>query len=178
MSDEDEEEGGDETEEDGEGDGEGGGRSFSPLRIGLFVGVPVLLIVGGLVAAYLFGVFDGLLGGEEEVVEEEAPILVEPVAFVEMEPITVNLAADGGQRALLQLSMSLEVANEEVAAAVEAILPRVVDSFQVFLRELRIEDLAGTRGAYRLKEELLTRVNAAAAPLRVEDVLFREMLVQ
>ena len=31
---------------------------------------------------------------------------------------------------------------------------------------------------YRLREELLTRVNAATAPVRVKDVLFKEMLVQ
>ena len=31
---------------------------------------------------------------------------------------------------------------------------------------------------YRLREELLTRVSAAASPTTVYDVLFREMLIQ
>ena len=31
---------------------------------------------------------------------------------------------------------------------------------------------------YRLREELLRRVNLAARPARVKDVLFKEMLVQ
>ena len=92
--------------------------------------------------------------------------------------MTVNLASTGNQRALLQLTMSLELANAAVKPQVEAALPRVIDQFQVFLRDLRVEDLAGTRGTYRLKEEMLARANAALAPIKVSDVLFREMLVQ
>ena len=57
-------------------------------------------------------------------------------------------------------------------------MPRIMDNFQVYLRELRIEDLKGSAGMYRLREELLTRVNAAAAPAKIQDVLFKEILVQ
>ena len=46
------------------------------------------------------------------------------------------------------------------------------------LREMRVEDLSGSAGIYRLREELLDRVNVAARPVVVNDVLFREMLVQ
>ena len=60
----------------------------------------------------------------------------------------------------------------------QAVMPRIVDNFQVYLRELRVEDLRGSGGIYRLREELLARVNAAAAPIKVVDVLFKEMLVQ
>jgi flagellar FliL protein len=57
-------------------------------------------------------------------------------------------------------------------------LPRIVDNFQVYLRELRVDDLQGSAGMYRLREELLRRVNLAVRPARVKDVLFKEMLVQ
>ena len=40
------------------------------------------------------------------------------------------------------------------------------------------EDLRGSAGMYRLREELLMRVTEAAQPVRVHDVLFQEMLVQ
>ncbi len=46
------------------------------------------------------------------------------------------------------------------------------------MRELRLEDLGGSAGLFRLKEELLFRVNRAVEPVRVTDILFREMLVQ
>ena len=46
------------------------------------------------------------------------------------------------------------------------------------LRELRLDDLKGSAGVLRLKEELLRRVNVAAAPYKVRDVLLKEMIVQ
>jgi len=58
------------------------------------------------------------------------------------------------------------------------LLPRIIDNFQVYLRELRVGDLKGSAGIYRLREELLTRVNSAIAPSKVKGVLFKEMLVQ
>ena len=61
---------------------------------------------------------------------------------------------------------------------IEEMMPRIVDNFQVYLRELRVEDLKGSAGMYRLREELLKRVNVAVAPVKVNDVLFKEMLVQ
>ncbi len=60
----------------------------------------------------------------------------------------------------------------------ESILPRIVDNFQVYLRELRVEDLNGSAGLQRLREDLLLRVTNAAAPAVVKDVLFRELLIQ
>ena len=53
-----------------------------------------------------------------------------------------------------------------------------MDNFQVYLRELRPEELSGTKGIFRLKEELLVRVNNAVHPARVYDILFKEILVQ
>ena len=48
----------------------------------------------------------------------------------------------------------------------------------MYLRELRAQDLSGSAGLFRLKEELLVRLNTSVAPAEVKDVLFREMLVQ
>ena len=45
-------------------------------------------------------------------------------------------------------------------------------------RHLRPEDLRGSAGLYRLREELLARVNTSAQPAKVNDVLFKEMLIQ
>lgn len=170
-------EGGEGGEGEGGGEGGGGGRSFSPMKIILFVGVPLILLLSVGVTAYFMGWLSFLGGGEEEAeVQQAGP--VQAAVFIDLPRMTVNLATTGNQRALLQLAMSVEVANEQMRPAVEAVLPRVIDAFQIFLRDLRVEDLAGTRGTYRLKEEMLTRANAALAPMRIEDVLFREMLVQ
>ena len=72
----------------------------------------------------------------------------------------------------------MELENSGDIKRVETVMPRIMDNFQAYLRELRIEDLKGAAGMYRLREELLSRVNAALAPVKVHDVLFKEMLVQ
>jgi flagellar FliL protein len=57
-------------------------------------------------------------------------------------------------------------------------MPRVEDSLQVYVRELRASDLEGSAGIYRLREELLRRVNYAVYPVKVDAVLFKEFIVQ
>jgi flagellar FliL protein len=57
-------------------------------------------------------------------------------------------------------------------------MAKVIDAFQVYLRELRKSDLEGSAGIYRLKEELRRRINVAIFPAQVENILFREILVQ
>lgn len=93
-------------------------------------------------------------------------------------PMIVNLN-DGGQAgAFMKLTVALEVANQEMMLEIQPRMAKVVDAFQVYLRELRRSDLEGSAGVYRLKEELLRRVNVAIYPSHVESVLFKEILVQ
>ena len=98
--------------------------------------------------------------------------------FYPIPDIIVNIQTPDGTPAYLKLSVSLEVERPDAAAIIEPVLPRVVDQFQTYLRELRVEDIRGSAGVMRLKEELLRRVNLALAPLPVRDVLLREMIVQ
>ena len=72
----------------------------------------------------------------------------------------------------------LEVAEQKVVTQITPIMPRVMDAFQTYLRELRPSDLEGSAGLYRLKEELTRRVNASIAPARINAVLFKEIVVQ
>jgi flagellar FliL protein len=145
----------------------------------LMIILPVLLLVvgGGGAGAYFFLMKGDAAAGEHEVAEE-APLTPPEVAFSEIEKLTVNIQGADNVPAYLQLSVSLEMENEEQKAAMESLLPRIKDQFQAYLRELRLEDLKGSAGVLRIKEELLRRVNVAAAPYKVRDVLLKEMLVQ
>lgn len=144
----------------------------------LMIIVPALLLVvgGGGAGAYFF-LMPGNAAGEHDVAED-APLTPPNVAFSDIEKLTVNIQGADSVPAYLQLSVSLELENEEQKKAMEALLPRVRDQFQAYLRELRLEDLRGSAGVLRIKEELLRRVNVAAAPYKVRDVLLKEMLVQ
>jgi flagellar FliL protein len=95
-----------------------------------------------------------------------------------LEPMMVNLNSANGEQNYMKLTVALEVADEAMMTEIQPRLAKVVDAFQVYMRELRKSDLEGSAGIYRLKEELLRRVNLAVYPARIESVLFKEILVQ
>ncbi len=166
-----------------ESEGEAGKRRFpfnlsfklSFKKLAIFGG-GALLLVGLAGGAYFY--FFGSHGGDE-VAGEQAPA-VDPsdIAFFDLPDLLVNLSQQGDKPAYLKLKVSLEVHEPGSVAQLEELKTRIVDQFQLYLRELRIEDLQGSAGSFRLKEELLRRVNLAVRPVIVADVLFREMIVQ
>jgi flagellar protein FliL len=138
---------------------------------GLGAMVLLLLAGGGL---YFTGMLDRFTGHKSSA-EQVAP--PKPLAFYDLPDFLVNLNAGGKKTNFLKLTVSLQIDKPEDAPRLQAVLPRIIDNCQIFLRELRVEDLRGSGGIYRLREELLARVNAAS-PVKIEDVLFKEMLVQ
>lgn len=161
------------------------GESQGGLKKILLILVPFLLLgIGG--GLYFSGALDSVLGKDQEVASEidgETDIAEEErkgdgQGFVTMPDLLVNLASSSGQPHFLRLKVQLELYSVDDVAAIEAIAPRVIDRFQTFLREMRVEDLRGSAGIYRLRQELLYRVNKAAAPVEVKDVLFQEILMQ
>ncbi|MCA3629923.1 MAG: flagellar basal body-associated FliL family protein [Methylobacterium sp.] len=111
---------------------------------------------------------------------DKAAQLKKKAFFFDLPEITVNLASAPGQErpAYLRLKLALEVDDQKIIAEIQPLMPRVIDSLQVFLRELRPTDLEGSAGLYRLKEELVRRVNASIYPARIEAILFKDVLVQ
>jgi len=100
------------------------------------------------------------------------------ILFKDLERRTYNLKTDGSGSSFLTVTISLEVDRESYLADLDEKMPRILDELNIYMRELRPEDLDGAAGLFRLKEELLMRINQAVAPTRVKDVLFREFLIQ
>ena len=156
-------------------------RKLSGKRLVLFIILPLLVCIGGGVGLVFSGVPASLLGGgEEAAVQGEAEEAIEegPGIFYDLPEMLVNLNTSDRRQSFLAISVSLELSSAEDLPHIEQVMPRIIDNFQIYLRELRIDDLRGSAGLYRLREELLRRVNDAVRPVRVRDVLFREMLVQ
>jgi flagellar protein FliL len=112
--------------------------------------------------------------------EKPAPVAAKPPAFVDMPDVLVNLSGAGnnGRAQYLKAKIVLEVADQKIAEEIKPVLPRVLDSFQTYLREMRPTDLEGSAGLYRVRDELTRRVNLAVAPSRINAVLFKEIVVQ
>ncbi len=99
--------------------------------------------------------------------------------YYAMPDLIVNLAAVEGQREQsLKLDLVLESSDPRNFDAVPAAMPRIKDQLNSFLRELRVEDLNGSAGTYRLRRELMKRFNLVIAPAKVDAVLIEGMLIQ
>lgn len=169
-------------------------RPRSRRRLLLIVGAALVLLIAGGAGAYVSGVLDSVLGGKASSSAEMDPhaagngehgaaedghqeTVAAPVLF-DLPDFVVNLNVPGRKSRFLKLKSRLVLSSPEDAAAVERALPRIVDVFQVYLRELRPDDLRGSEGTYRLREALVRRVGAEIGAERVRDVLFVELFVQ
>ena len=130
--------------------------------------VAAVVLLGGGAGAYFF-----LFSAPPE---SESVADTNPAYDYDLPPMTVNLNSDKPE--FLKLTVSLELADKSMVEIVEPRMARVIDAFQVYLRELRRSDLEGSAGIYRLKEELRRRVNLAIYPAEVQGILFKEILVQ
>ncbi len=147
----------------------------------LLIGAGVLLLAGGGGAAWFMGVLPhGGRHGEAAHKEEPHAEATRPAApvFLDLPDIVANLNAGPRRASFIKLKAKLELARPEDQAIVQAAMPRVLDLFQTYLREMRPDELRGTAGTYRLREELIARSSIAAQPARVLNVLFTELLVQ
>lgn len=140
----------------------------------IIIAAAVLLLAGGGAGAY-FKFFAHSKHGDEHA---EAPP-AKPPLFLDVPEVLVNLAVAPGERPqFLKFKIVLEVKDAPLLALVQPNMPRIMDVFQTYARELRSADLNGSAGLFRLKEELTRRVNAAVSPAQINAVLFKEIVVQ
>ena len=156
------------------------------MKLIIMIVLPVLLLVGGGAGAYFMGMFGGEevaaeeLGAdaEMEVAEAVVPVMPEDIVFVDLPDLLLNLNVTGKRLRFLKVVTSLEVVNEEMAEIVRQMTPRILDNLHLYFRSVRPEELAGPGGVYRIKEDLLVRINDTIEPASIRDVLVKEMLVQ
>jgi flagellar FliL protein len=165
-----------ETQTEAEGEGKEAAaatkRKLPSLRV-------MLIAVGGLVALIGIGSYYLLFAGKSEA-KAAAVNEIKPPVFFDMPDVLVNLSGTGGgdRTQYLKVKVVLELPDQSLSAQIQPVMPRIMDTFQTYLRELRPTDLDGSAGLYRLKEELTRRVNVAIAPSRINAVLFKEIVIQ
>ena len=149
-----------------------------PLILGL-----VLALAGA--GGGFFVVSSGLIGGGDAnhaVAEDgggehdpaaggaEAPV---PPAFIPIEPMVISLQ---GAQKYLKFTAQIEV-DPARQAEVTAILPRIVDVLNGYLRAVDTPELADPAALMRLRAQMLRRVQVVAGPEAVRDLLIMEFVL-
>jgi len=98
--------------------------------------------------------------------------------FYDLPDIMVNIDSEGRAPAFLKTKIALQVARAEDANVIQGFLPRILDEAQLYLREIRLSTLKNPKTLERLRLEMLARARRVVRPIKVNDLLFREFLVQ
>ena len=139
-----------------------------------------LFVSGSVGGAYVAGLLDPLVGWLGETWEkiEETAMPPGPPVYFELPEMMVDLKPGKNRRFYITLIVVMELAGEEDKARLQEFQPRIIDSFQSYLRDQARADLVGKAGAERVRLELLTIVNDLMAPARARNVLFNKILLQ
>ena len=162
----------DDKDADAEGEAPATAKKFAlpSMKVMIIAGAGLVVLGGGGFAGWKF------FGPKND---KPDVAMAKPATFVDLPEVLVNLSNAGSDRTqYLKVKVTLEIPDKELVAQINPLMPRVMDAFQTYLRELRPTDLDGSAGLYRLKEELTRRVNTAVAPNKVTAVLFKEIVVQ
>lgn len=148
-------------------------KSKMPLIIGL-----VLALVGG--GGGFFAVQSGMLFAdpEEHVAEadshEDIPEMPD-VVFVPMDPVIINLGK-GAQNQYLRFRGELEVGGDS-EVEVAALLPRVMDVLNGYLRAVDVHELENPNALILLRAQMLRRIQIVTGEGRVKDLLIMEFVL-
>jgi flagellar FliL protein len=147
----------------------------------LLIAIPILLLGIG-AGGWFSGIIPSLIGAKSKVAKADPnkPVMVAaaPPVYVDIPEIISNLNVPGKRPSYLKLHAKLELGSKADEPGVAAAMPRIQDLFQTYLRDMRPEELRGSEGSYRLREELIDRATVAAAPAHVTDVLFLELIIE
>lgn len=150
----------------------------------VILGIVSILLIGAAVI-FFTPLGNGILGKNEAAEGEQASssekkkeIDITKVEFATLPEILINLRSSDGRSSFLKATFIIECPNEEVSKKIDKIKPLLVDQIQVYLRELEVEDLRGSAGMQRIRQELVTRSNALLTPEKINNILFKEFLVQ
>lgn len=146
----------------------------SPKKLILIVAMLVVVLGASGAGAWFF------LGGKDKskVAKHEPP---PPPVFVNMEPFTVNLQPDEGAQ-YLQVTMVLQVKNDETAESVKQHMPQVRSRLLMLLSSKQASEINSADGKHKLADEIVAQVRQPfskdAAPQEVGSVFFTDLVIQ
>jgi len=121
------------------------------------------------------GTEDPEYSGSEMMAGGDSKTVMDDIAFVEIDPITISLMP-GQSVSFLRFRAQLEV-NSEYEREVSMILRGVTDVLNGYLRALELKDLTGPLALVRLRSQMLRRVQIVTGRGRVRDLLIMEFVL-
>lgn len=116
-------------------------------------------------------------GGEEHA-EGKEKVDPKTLIFTALPEVLINLRSKDGGAGFLKATFIIESNSEHLAHEIDALKPQIIDQFQIYLRELDLDDLKGSAGIQRVRQELVARVNNIVAPEKIRSVLIKEFILQ
>lgn len=149
-------------------------------KIFLIIGLIFLLIIGGTLGFLFLTPAGKALMGKEAGAEEgdEKKYDLQNISFTPLPEILLNLRSNDGRQVFLKVTFVIESSSPKIGEKIDKLKPMVIDQYQTYLRELDIEDIKGSAGIERIRQELVSRTNSLLAPDKVNNVLFKEFLIQ
>ncbi|MBI3436526.1 MAG: flagellar basal body-associated FliL family protein, partial [Proteobacteria bacterium] len=110
-----------------------------PLKMIIIAAAGAVVVIGGGIGGYFMFA--------PAKVHQPAAVVAKPATFIDVPEVLVNLSNTGSERTqYLKVKVVLELPDEKLKEAIQPVMPRVLDAFQTYLRELRPTDLDGSAG--------------------------------
>ena len=140
-------------------------------KMGLLVGL-FLAAIGG-VGGFFF-TSGGMSSGDTKAPSKQVAYAGD-VAFVPVDPMTISIGSPANNR-YLRFRAELEV-KAGYKADVEALLPRVVDVLNTYLRSISMADVEDPSALLTLRSQMRRRIDLVVGEDKVNDLLVMEFVV-
>lgn len=144
-------------------------------RGGLLIPLVLAVALGG---GGFFAAFSGMLpiGGDEPPPKAMAATVTKaPASFVPITPLVISLGPEARAQHL-RFSAQLEVAPDALAD-VEALMPRILDVLNTYLRAVSEADIESPAAMTRLRAHMLRRIQIVTGDGWVKEILITEFVL-
>lgn len=150
----------------------------------LMIVIPAVIAIGLAVGLYfaLNHKYDGAGSLNYSIVknmtEENGTNTESVTVFYDLPEVNAHLKNTASAGNTLQLKISLELSAVEDVAMVEKMVSRINDTILAHTAELTVDEVEGSSGLYWLKEDLLYRINLLTAPVKVNNLNFKNLEIR
>lgn len=138
----------------------------------LLLALVAAVVLGG---GGFFAVYQGWLLAPSDPVRKPAPVTLD-FDFIAIDSMTISLVPGSGASSL-QFAAQIEV-PAHAHAEVTRMHPRFVDVINTYLRAVNPQDLAEAEALFRLRAQILRRLQTIAGPENIRNFLITEFVLR